>query len=153
LRQPSKRLQRVDFVQCYQAERHRYYWLCRWDEWQSLSKPAPSKYPAPLSRHSDGENPQELGGVSHHPQGNPGKPWETYCEGEGEEEQNHLTVNDALTRIVAEYHTAPTLSLLGEADAAREWIEDRQRNKKEQHLTPAFFRRWLKREHEGVLLR
>ena len=41
------------------------------------------------------------------------------------------------------------MSLFGEADAAREWIEDRQRNRKQQRLTPAFFRRWLKREQES----
>lgn len=197
-------LQRFDFIQCYQTERHRYYWLCRWDEWQSLSKPTPSKYPAPPSTSSADEDTQEQGGVFHHPLGNPGKPRETQTEEEGEEEQNpnekrieddgegvhqappnvvhfpalhttstasddnalvleqktrqvaailKLTVNDALTRIVAEYHADPTLSLLGEADGAREWIEDRQRNKKGQRMSPAFFRRWLKREHEDALRR
>jgi hypothetical protein len=57
-----------------------------------------------------------------------------------------LNVTDALTRIVQEYTRDPALSLLGEADAAREWIDDPRRNKKPQRMTPAFFRRWLKRE-------
>ncbi len=52
----------------------------------------------------------------------------------------------ALTRIVQEYTRDPALSLLGEADAAREWIDDPRRNKNQQRMTPAFFRRWLKRE-------
>ncbi len=60
-----------------------------------------------------------------------------------------LSVSDALTRVVADYLHDPGISLLGEADAAREWIEDPERNRKQQRLTPAFFRRWLKREQES----
>jgi hypothetical protein len=57
-----------------------------------------------------------------------------------------LEVSEALIRIVQEYHSDPALSILGEADAAREWCDDPVRNKKKQRMTPAFFRRWLKRE-------
>ena len=64
-----------------------------------------------------------------------------------------ITITPALERIVEEYQDDPLLSLLGEADAAREYIDDRQRNRKGQRMTPAFFRRWLKREHEDALLR
>ncbi len=60
-----------------------------------------------------------------------------------------LTVTDALTRVVADYVHDPEISLLGEADAAREWIDDPERNRKRQRLTPAFFRRWLQREQES----
>ncbi|HEX9131116.1 MAG TPA: hypothetical protein VF844_02365, partial [Ktedonobacteraceae bacterium] len=60
-----------------------------------------------------------------------------------------LTVTDSLTRVVADYVHDPVISLLGEADAAREWIDDPERNRKRQRLTPAFFRRWLKREQES----
>jgi hypothetical protein len=60
----------------------------------------------------------------------------------------HLPVNDRLQRVVADYLDDPSLSLLGEADAAWEWIEDPRRNRKRKQLTPAFFRCWLKREHE-----
>ena len=60
----------------------------------------------------------------------------------------HLPVNDRLQRVVADYLDDPSLSLLGEADAAREWIEDPGRKRKRKQLTPAFFRCWLKREHE-----
>ena len=62
-----------------------------------------------------------------------------------------LVVNDALTRIVEDYAQDPTLSLFGEADAAREWVDDKRRNRKGQRMSNAFFRRWLKREHEDVL--
>jgi hypothetical protein len=61
-----------------------------------------------------------------------------------------LPATDGLVRVIADYLGDPTLSLLGEADAAREWIEDPRRNRKRQQLTPAFFRRWLKREHEAA---
>jgi hypothetical protein len=61
-----------------------------------------------------------------------------------------IAVTDGLARVVADYLGNPSLSLLGEADAAREWIEDPRRNRKRQPLTPAFFRRWLKRELEAA---
>ena len=64
-----------------------------------------------------------------------------------------IDVSPALTRIVEEYQTDPTISLCGEADAAREWIENPRRNRTGQTMTPAFFRRWLKREREEVLSR
>ncbi|MEO9030506.1 MAG: hypothetical protein ABI413_17000 [Ktedonobacteraceae bacterium] len=57
-----------------------------------------------------------------------------------------LPVNDALTRLIDEYALVTTLSLPGEADAAREWIEDPKRNQKHKSMSPAFFRNWLKRE-------
>ncbi len=57
-----------------------------------------------------------------------------------------LSATPALTRIVGEFLGDPAISLLGEADAAREWIDNRRRNHKGQSMTPAFFRRWLKRE-------
>ncbi len=64
-----------------------------------------------------------------------------------------LPVNDALQRIIVEYSGMPTLSLVGEADAAREWIDDRKRNPTGKHMTLAFFRRWLQREQEAALQR
>ena len=50
------------------------------------------------------------------------------------------------------YHFTASLTWkhLGEADAAREWIEDPRRNRKRKQLTPAFFRCWLKREHDAA---
>ena len=64
-----------------------------------------------------------------------------------------LPVNEALHRVILDYAHSPTLSLSGEADAAREWIEDRTRNRKGQRMNLAFFRRWLQREQEDALHR
>ncbi len=64
-----------------------------------------------------------------------------------------LEVSEALQRIVSEYVGDISVSLLGEADAAREWIDDKRRNRNGQRMSPAFFRRWLKREQESYLER
>ena len=189
-------------ITLYLAGKHRYYSLRHWHEWQTLSKPAPSKYPAPPAAPA----PDLSQGCTERPeipQGNPGKPREISPEGEenrredeenrgeGEEEATppnivtfptvrgststtaalspdeqrameatkqvsgilKLAMSPALARIVSEYLNDPTVSLLGEADAAREYIDDPRRNRKGQRLTPAFFRRWLKREREDYLLR
>src|SRR5712692_1439215 len=40
-------MEACELVQCYQVERHRYYSLRRWGEWQTLSKPTQSRFPAP----------------------------------------------------------------------------------------------------------
>ena len=42
-------LQACEMLDCYQVGRHFYYSLRRWQEWQTLSKPTPSKFPAPPS--------------------------------------------------------------------------------------------------------
>jgi hypothetical protein len=57
-----------------------------------------------------------------------------------------LPVTEALTQIVQEFLGNSTLSLLGEAIEAREWIDDTSRNRSHKQMTLAFFRRWLKRE-------
>lgn len=61
-----------------------------------------------------------------------------------------LPVTEALTRLVAEYAPITSLSVPGEADAAREWIDDRERNRKGRHMSLIFFRNWLKRELEAM---
>ncbi|GHO77019.1 hypothetical protein KSD_47900 [Ktedonobacter sp. SOSP1-85] len=61
-----------------------------------------------------------------------------------------LPANAALSRLVHEFSQEPGLSLTGEADAAREWIDDRQRNRKGKRMSPAFFREWLKRECASI---
>ncbi len=61
-----------------------------------------------------------------------------------------LPVSEALLRLVADYAPQASLSVLGEADAAREWIDDPRRNKQRKRMSPAFFRAWLKREMEAV---
>ena len=208
-----------DLVVLYQAGKHRYYSLTRWNQWQSLSsqKITLSKYPAP-PEHADvaqcsEEGSQEEEHAAEPSQNSPEFPreksgklgeyreippqynvieskliQEKRIEDEEEEKEKgqpppnvvtfpaardavanansypsveilqatkqvaailKLSASDALARVVADYLHNPGMSLFGEADAAREWIEDRQRNRKQQRLTPAFFRRWLKREQES----
>jgi hypothetical protein len=61
----------------------------------------------------------------------------------------HLPCSEGLARIIADYGEIPELSLVGEADAAREWLDDPARNRKGQRMSLAFFRRWLQREYEA----
>jgi hypothetical protein len=65
----------------------------------------------------------------------------------------HLPASEGLARIVADYLPSPGLSLVGEADAAREWVDDPMRNRKGQRMSLAFFRRWLQREVEAANIR
>jgi len=213
IEQALHELEECEMLQVYQDARQSYYHLTHWQEWETLSKPTPSKYPTPPVPRSSCDPP----GSSDHTQGNlgssqniqgnsqmpqipqdcPGEFGETPPEDEGEEKRREgegegegeetlhnvvifptrsadtaadgssqdvrvgemtsqvavilkLQVSDALTRIVAEYLQVSSLSLLGEADAAREWIEDKRRNRNGQRMTPAFFRRWLKRELEAI---
>ncbi len=205
-----------DLVLLYQAGKHRYYSLTRWNQWQSLSsqKITLSKYPAPpehadVAQFSEGVSQQGEHAVesSQHfpifPREIPGNaeeyreipPQDNVIESNGMQEKRieeederegqpppnvvtfpsarddanassypseqilettkqvaailKLSSSDALVRVVGDYIHDPGISLFGEADAAREWIEDLERNRRQQRLTPAFFRRWLKREQES----
>ncbi len=191
-------LEVAGLVILYEVGRFRYYHLPRWNEWEKLTEPAKSRYPAPPgTSEPDSSNEDEQVKTkkflrkpkySLEKRENPQKPAlegerESEREIEGDEEpipdnvtsfpntradtaalsMNEmeevtyevasilkLRVNDALRRLVQEYGGDQSLSLLGEADAAREWIDDtRRRNRKGQPMSPAFFRRWLKRECEG----
>ena len=64
-----------------------------------------------------------------------------------------IPVDDALKRLVADYACDPLLNFYGEADAARAWIEDAERNPTRKQMSSAWFRGWLKREHEQALAR
>jgi len=64
-----------------------------------------------------------------------------------------LPVDNALKRVARDYVRDPWLNFYGEADAAREWIEDALRNPTRKCMSPAWFRTWLKREHEQALAR
>lgn len=56
-----------------------------------------------------------------------------------------LPITTELKAIVGEFENTPTLSLIGEAIEARSWVGDPRRNRRGQQMTPAFYRRWLKR--------
>jgi hypothetical protein len=187
-------LEQADLVQCYQVGKHRYYVLTRWDDWQKLKKPTPSKLPAPPTQEESVS--ADFPDFSEKSTGNPGKSGERSPESESESESNRnqnriedeeaqpppnvlpfpatradaaesvfsektvseatkqvatiltLPITDDLARVVADYLGRPGLSVLGEADAAAEWTSDPKRNRKRQRASPAFFRRWLKRETE-----
>ena len=189
-------LEQADLVRCYQAGKHRYYVLTRWDEWQKLpeAKRTPSRIPAPPTVEGIDASSQDFPEFSGENLGNPGNPGENLPESESnqnltgiriEDEEAQpppnvtpfpaaraanaavvcseqvveeatkqvaallkLPLRDDLARVVADYLGHPGLSLLGEADAAMEWIDDPTRNRRKQRMTPAFFRRWLKRETE-----
>lgn len=206
----------LDLVICYTVGRHRYYQLLRWWEWQTLSKPTPSRFPMPpveatpetlrpttpretqeipgesfaegegeLKRRGTEPNPEEKQeeeeelppGITRFPQlpppAAPSIPSDRFSLAGSDASKTglsvsppssppvevpvhqvaeilHLPVNGALTRLVTEYTTFGSLALLGEADAAREWIDDRARNRSNKRMTVAFFRRWLKREQDGI---
>lgn len=207
-------LEANDLLLLYRVGKHRYYFLTRWNEWQTLgTKKRPSRYPAPplpettdevkwfdssivSSEEAPFQNRSEAASISpafagkcwqKSPQGNRKESsvtegGETHALSEdtndrdqakvipfpppaapanAEETQGQapsltmlvsqvaqvlkLEVSEALTRLIAEYACCSSLSLLGEADAAREWIDDVARNRKGSHMTLAFFRRWLQR--------
>ncbi|HLI91599.1 MAG TPA: helix-turn-helix domain-containing protein [Ktedonobacteraceae bacterium] len=204
-------LEAAELLQRYSDGRHSYYFLRRWFEWESLSKPARSRYPAPPppalpddfgasspgpSPHArkkfatSGKNPAEEEGRREEeaekeweekehakPQSSPGRLLSFKRKVEApardadaapaliEPAQDlaqltekvasilRLPSSEALARLVAEYQASPHLSLLGEADAAREYLDDPTRNRRGQAMSLAFFRRWLKREEEAVLSR
>lgn len=52
--------------------------------------------------------------------------------------------------MVAEFAETSPFSLIGEAIEARSWINDPRRNRAGQQMTPAFFRRWLRRSQGHV---
>ena len=206
-------LAELDLITCYAVGRHRYYQLLRWWEWQTLSKPTPSRYPSPPASTplescaltslretqetpgeswSEGEgkgrgteqNPEEKkedddlpAGVTRFPHLRPpsanaadpscthasptsaglrseqSAPLASVAPVQQVAEILRVPVTEALTHLVTEYRTFGSLALLGEADAAREWIEDTTRNRHNTCMTVAFFRRWLKREQEMVAQR
>jgi hypothetical protein len=59
-----------------------------------------------------------------------------------------LPLSQELCEVVQEYLPMSGLSLAGEAIEAHAWIADPRRNVKRQQMTPAFFRRWLRRSQQ-----
>jgi hypothetical protein len=198
-------LETVGLLQCYSDGRHHYYFLRRWFEWESLSKPSRSRYPAPPALAPScepGASPSTGAGQFREKSGKsrnirPEAEEEGRSEAESEEKKAkpgsgagrlllfpasaeafvdeaaapsassesardaaqltekvasilRLPPSEALARLVAEYQASPHLSLVGEADAAREYLDDPARNRRGQAMSLSFFRRWLKREEEAV---
>jgi hypothetical protein len=212
IEQALSELQAAGLVQCYAGERYSYYVLTRWSQWETLSRPAASKYPAPpssptpeiskapraavaidpssrsstvpladperLEEEAEREQEEERGKEEEaQPRGvdaasssalpslsglpsSPGSPQAlpgVACDqrpvtlSEQVAQILRLPQTEALSRLVTEYQDCPGLSLLGEADAARDYIDSPQRNRRSQSMSLTFFRRWLQREQQGRL--
>lgn len=148
---------------CYEVADRHFYWLCHWYIYQTLSKPTPSHYPAPPGQ-LDGNSGQEV--QRNEPDLFPPemKPKAEAAEPPSASSQAvqkrppttvqvaavlHLPESDDLQQVVQEFTATSSLSLLGEALEARAWIDDQHRNTRQQPMTPAFFRRWLRRSQCG----
>ncbi len=77
-------LEQADLVQCYQVGKHGYYALTRWNDWQKLNKPTPSKLPAPPTPEERGS--ADFPGFSEKSTENPGKSGERSPESESKSE-------------------------------------------------------------------
>ena len=62
----------------------------------------------------------------------------------------NLPMSEELCAVVQEFLPISTLSVTGEAIEARAWIMNTRRNSKQQQMTPAFFRRWLRRAQQST---
>ncbi len=64
-----KELEQHGILQCYEVAGRPYYVLCHWHTYQTLSKPTPSKFPAPPAAHQQGTSStfrEDAGDASHH---------------------------------------------------------------------------------------
>ncbi|SRR5579875_295902 len=61
-----------------------------------------------------------------------------------------LPVSQELREVVQEFLPVMTLSLVGEAIEASAWVSDPRRNGSQRLMTPAFFRRWLRRSQQNA---
>lgn len=152
-----------DMLYCYEVAGRRFYWLCHWHKYQTLSKPTLSNYPVPSDRlDKDQEQARETASSVKKARGQEEVHEEASAIPSSAAAQQkrpltttqvasvlHLPESEDLREIVQEFAGVPTLSVLGEAIEAHAWIDDRRRNTRHQAMTPAFFRRWLRRSQRG----
>lgn len=205
IQQALQDLGSTEFIQCYQVKDKTYYHIARWDEWETLHKPARSRYPAPPETALPAETANDVPGLSEIPPESPGNSGgisespaisgkirpeveekrreveEKRTEEEGEQTQTprtiipfptradggkreteetlvkdlaqilHVPVTPALARLVTEFQNVPDLSLPGEANAARAWVDEPRQRKKSTQMSLPFFRRWLQRSRRQVV--
>lgn len=152
-------------LRCYEVASRCFYWLCHWHTYQTLSKPTPSNYPAPPDLletaqsqkqvretvpvvemvRRDERGTEEMSAIPSSASLQPKRPLTTAQVAS----VLHVPESEDLREIVQEFAHIPTLSVLGEAIEARAWIDDQRRNTRHQAMTPAFFRRWLRRSQRG----
>src|SRR5579859_5559760 len=144
---------------CYEVTGRHFYWLCHWQTYQTLSKPTPSHYPAPPGQ-MEGEQESENQTAAPEKQERRDEERPSIPPAAAAQQKRppttaqvasvlHLPESGVLQEIVQEFVDTPTLSVLGEAIEARAWIDDQRRNTRQQAMTPAFFRRWLRRSQYG----
>ncbi len=150
---------------CYEVASRRFYWLCHWHTYQTLSKPTPSHYPPPPDQLPQPQEEQSCTPLSSALQASQTENEEeapTLLPAHQESPRTstsaqvaatlHLPESADLRAIVQEFAGMSSHALLGEAIEARAWIDDQCRNTRQQPMTPAFFRRWLRRsqQHEDA---
>jgi hypothetical protein len=142
-------------LRCYEVAERRFYWLCHWHTYQTLSKPTPSHYPPPPDQRQLDQPAPSTSLL-------PAESQASQQESREEEHQEpacvsfnaqvaatlHLPESADLRTIVREFADMSSHALLGEAIEARAWIDDQRRNTRQQIMTPAFFRRWLRRSQQ-----
>jgi DNA-binding PadR family transcriptional regulator len=163
-----------DLIVLYQVGRHRYYQITQ--DWQSAlgGRRTASKFPVPPdvcissgSADISSENTCQPNLTEPNRTEEEGEPSNvtpfptTRSDSDGvslDEEKTietttqevaailQLNVSASLRRVVVDFLHDPALSLTGEADMAREYIDNPQRNRHHKAMSPAFYRQWLKRE-------
>jgi len=148
-------------LQCYEVEGLHYYWLPWWHKLQKLSKPTPSRLPPAPGEMTTPENLQGNSGnsqeVSLEDEGEEkGKELEV-CEekkktGSSTATSHTQTDSDSFIQDVARLlgidpkevihlqEEYPTLNLRGEAEAALQWMREKQGKNK---VSLGYFRSWL----------
>lgn len=167
-----KELEAHELIVLYQVGRHRYYQIT--EDWQKSmgARKTPSKLPAPaaemhapaaemqpqsnliksnLTEDEEKSTPDSNVLVFPHIDSSGGGGLmddvrDTLTEAVADILK--LPVTPALARVVADFLPDTAISLTGEADAAREYIDDPRRNHRHKTMTPAFYRQWLKRERD-----
>ncbi len=153
-------------LSCYEVAGRRLYWLCHWQTYQTLSKPTPSSYPPPPA-DPENQHPQQMSRTTtiiaptpllanldeqKAEKSSPASlalPSATRAMAAQVASVLHLPEDSELQAVVQEFAGISTLSVVGEAIEAGAWINDRQRIVRHQPMTPAFFRRWLRRSQGG----
>ena len=89
-------LEQAELIQCYQAGKHRYYVLTRWDEWQKLpqARRTPSRIPAPPALEGSDASSQDFPDFSGENPGNAENPGENSPESESNQNQSRIRIQD-----------------------------------------------------------
>lgn len=97
-------LSELELVTCYIVGRHHYYQLLRWWDWQTLSKPTPSRFPLPPAKAQPNASapcsPRET-------QETPGESWPE-GEGKGRETEQKQEAGSDLPAGITRFPSLPS---------------------------------------------